>query len=152
MDKIIIGNPRSMGQLVLFEGLMFGTAYPTDIDMMMEYHNIGYVFVELKYNGSPVKLGQRLALERLAKDCYKMTDSGLIKKPSISIVADHVVGNPANPIYATDCVTRSVFFGDDCKWHEVKRNEPLHTTIESFLKYCDSYEDKISSKKVRFYC
>lgn len=70
-------------QIKDFTGLRFGNITPTDIDGMIEYHDKGYIFIELKLGDTPILFGQRLALERLTDDLSRAS------KPTICIIAKH---------------------------------------------------------------
>jgi len=47
--KGVIHAPQRATQLRDYSGLLFGNITPTDIDGLIEYKNIGYVIIELKY-------------------------------------------------------------------------------------------------------
>lgn len=78
-----IYNPGQSGQLRDYSGLLFGNITPTDIDGIIEYKNIGYVIIELKYAETKIPFGQRLALERLTDDLQR---SG---KPAVCLIVIH---------------------------------------------------------------
>ena len=78
-----IYNPDRARQLRDFSGLVFGNITPTDIDGLIEYKNIGYVILELKYQDGDVPFGQKLALERLTDDLEK------VGKQTLCIIAIH---------------------------------------------------------------
>lgn len=78
-----IYNPGQVGQLRDYSGLLFGNITPTDIDGIIEYKNIGYVIIELKYAEAKIPFGQKLALERLTDDLQR---SG---KPTVCLIATH---------------------------------------------------------------
>lgn len=65
-----------------FSGLRYGNITPTDIDAMIEYKNIAFVYIEAKYENASLPFGQRLAIER-------QVDSMSMAKPSIGIIASH---------------------------------------------------------------
>jgi hypothetical protein len=61
----MINYPEKMKRVNNFSGLHFGNIAPTDIDGLIDFHNKTFVIIETKYHGGQMKLGQRLALERL---------------------------------------------------------------------------------------
>lgn len=65
-----------------FTGLRFGNITPTDIDGLIEYKGICYIFLEAKVTGAEMSFGQKLALERLCDDLQK-------SKPTILILCTH---------------------------------------------------------------
>lgn len=115
-------------QPVVFEGLNFGTIYPTDIDGMIEYKNKAYVFFEVKYRGKDIPLGQRIALERLVVDTGK-------SKESIALVLDHEVSNASDGILVKDCTVRELYFSRERYWRQTKpRNLNAYEAIKQFFK------------------
>ena len=65
-----------------FSALRYGKITPTDIDAIIEYHDKGYIIIEVKLAGIDVQYGQYLALVRLCDDLQK-------NKPTILILARH---------------------------------------------------------------
>lgn len=53
-------------QLINFSGMKFGKITPTDIDGFIDFHNLGFVFLEYKLTDAEMPTGQRLSYERLA--------------------------------------------------------------------------------------
>ena len=95
MRKDYIRFPARMKQLVSFTGMTIenkGNCYPTDIDGLIEYHDKGYVFFEVKHRNAAMPYGQRLALQRMVEDASR------IGKTSIAIVCEHTVDNPLIPV------------------------------------------------------
>ena len=76
-------NFARASQLRDYSGLLIGNITPTDIDGLIEYKNIAYVIIELKYGDTELPYGQRLALERLTDDLQR---SGKI---TICIIITH---------------------------------------------------------------
>ena len=112
-------------QLRDFSSLLYGKITPTDIDGLIEYHNKGYILIEIKLQGIPLSFGQQLALERITDD---LTRSG---KPTICIVADHDVSDPTEDIDVAKAIVRK--YRVDSEW---KMFQNLHTTkqaIDSFI-------------------
>ncbi len=66
-----IRNKELLMQRISFDGLGGQTLYPTDIDMIYEHKNRGYFMAELKRKGSALPTGQRLLMERFARDMQR---------------------------------------------------------------------------------
>ena len=78
-------------QLISFEGMSYERGItPTDIDGMIDFGGKGLVLIELKYDLTEIKTGQRLAIENLI-DTFEKTG-----KKALGIVAMHRI---------TDCET-----------------------------------------------
>lgn len=82
-ERGAIRNRKYSAQVKDFTGLQYEKITPTDIDLYLEFANKLSIFGELKYGGSSLPLGQRLALERLADD---VSASG---KVAISLIIEH---------------------------------------------------------------
>lgn len=66
MDDNLIRSRKTVGQIVDFNGMRFGSISPTDIDGFLDFGNKLFVLFEVKRRGAEVPFGQRLALERSA--------------------------------------------------------------------------------------
>lgn len=83
-------------QPIDFSGIRIGNILPSDIDLIcecgekftIEFKNKAWIFIELKYRNSEFTTGQSLTYQRLAQDLSKL-------KPTVSVVAEHSVDNPA---------------------------------------------------------
>lgn len=82
VQRGVIRNRNYANQVRDFSGLRFNNITPTDIDGMIEYKNLCYVYIETKYDGAELPFGQKLALERQTDDMQKV-------KPTITIIASH---------------------------------------------------------------
>jgi hypothetical protein len=60
-----IRNRSLVGQVVDFAGLQWGRCKCTDIDLSLDWQGRTFAFVELKYGGTGLTLGQRIHLEAL---------------------------------------------------------------------------------------
>lgn len=104
----MIRNRELISQIKSFEGIRIGSITPTDIDFLIEYHNLGFIIAELKHKNKNLPRGQEWALTRLI-------DS--LNKPSILIVAEHDVPIPRDIIFANSMV-RSYYIKN--KWNSFK--------------------------------
>ena len=73
---------REFKQLNDFSGLQWGNITPTDIDGFIDFADLCFVFIEAKFAGGSMPLGQRIALARLA-------DSIAPPRVAITILAEH---------------------------------------------------------------
>lgn len=108
MSKILY--TERMKQLIDFNGMDYGKIYPTDIDGMIEYKNIAYLYYEVKYGNKEVPFGQKLALERLVEDARK------VGKKAIAIVAEHDIEDVKANVILADCNVREVYLYYAHKW------------------------------------
>jgi hypothetical protein len=123
-----INNVKRKQQIINFSGLLYGKITPTDLDALIEYKNIGYIFIEIKYSNTELPFGQKLAIERLVKDTN-------INKKSIGIIAEHYIEDTSKQINASDCVVRKIFDWKN-QWR-IPKYKNLKETIDSFIKYID---------------
>lgn len=100
----------------------------TDLDSLIEYKDKAYFFIEAKYNNTPMKDGQRLALKRLVDDTTKAG------KKSIAIVVDHDVWDCSKSVMMADCVPREFYFGGFKKWRKLESETTLEQIIKGFIK------------------
>lgn len=96
-DEKMIRNPDRVKQAVEFQGMKFGTGWPTDFDGVVEYHNKGWIVFEAKYKNKEPLDGQKLALRRFAKD---MAKSG---KFAVVFIVEHDVADVNEEVYLKDC-------------------------------------------------
>lgn len=132
-----IHSPARARQLRDFSGLLIGTITPTDIDGLIEYHNIAYIIIEAKHRDKEMDYGQNLAFERLCDDLEK---SG---KKTILIIARHDVDDPNIDIDMAN--TKVVKFRRDNSWLGLGNDSTL-TTIQLIR----SFIENIRSKEVQW--
>ncbi len=82
-NRGFIRNLEAFKQAIDPTGMIWCNITGCDIDYFYDFQNKVFVFIELKYMDAEMKLGQRLALERLCDSCQ---DGG---RESILIVARH---------------------------------------------------------------
>ena len=108
-----------------YSGLLFGNITPTDIDGIIEYKNMAYVIIELKYGDAVLPYGQRLALERLTDD---LQQSG---KLTLCIIASHETHDVNTDIDAANAhVSEFRYKG---KWRMGKDGELTGNLVRRFL-------------------
>lgn len=113
-NKILF--PARLSQSISFEGLDIGPKmFPSDVDAVIEYKNIGYIFYEVKTHRAPVSQGQRIMLQRLAMDCFK---NG---KLAVVLVCDnHINLNTDEPINLASTIVREIYIPEETKWRKPK--------------------------------
>jgi hypothetical protein len=117
-----IHNRERARQIVDFSGLRYTNKTPTDIDGFVDYKNKVFVWFELKYNGTDILPGQRLALERLV-------DASNVK--SYALIADHYVDNPQNDVEAHAAIVREYY--DGTKWRPPKESISIRQALNKLL-------------------
>ncbi len=109
-------------QRISFDGLGGQTLYPTDIDLIYEHKNRGYFMAELKRKGSALPTGQRLLMERFARD---MQRAG---KFAIIVIAEHECDDDIIPL--AECQVSRVYITG---WQVVKATCTVRQAFQTFL-------------------
>ncbi len=119
-----------MKQLIDFQGLELDSGiYPTDIDGIIEYHDLRYIVFEVKHESSPAPVGQKLALQRMVDD---FTKSG---KRAMAIICDHNIQANQGAVVAAKCNVREVYFGTERRWRPPHHKMKVREMVDLFLKY-----------------
>ena len=121
----IISRNRAR-QIKDFSGLLFGNITPTDIDGLIEYHGKAYVVIELKLSGTPVRYGQKLALERLVDD---LRTAG---RPSLCIIAEHDIVDTEDAIDVANAIVTE--YRQNRQWRSPHEIWTVKGMIEKFLE------------------
>jgi hypothetical protein len=124
-DTPLIRNRDYVVQARDFSGLHIGTITPTDVDMLIEYHDRYFIFAETKYGDTELEVGQRLAFERL---CDATQRSG---KPSILFITSHQARPPMDIDMARTIVTEYRYRR---KWQVPPGPITLKEAVASFIK------------------
>ena len=103
-DRAHIDHADRFKQPLLFEGLTIGKMYPTDIDAMTEYHDRLFIFMEVKYEDTPISYGQQTALERIAN---AIQDTG---RDAVVFICRHSVEDRTKPVMLRDTITTDAYF------------------------------------------
>ena len=122
----IIKNRGFANQVRDYSGLRFGNITPTDIDGMIEYKNICYVYIEIKYLDAELPFGQRLALERQTDDMQKV-------KPTITVIVSH--NSKGDIDVGNSIVTEFRWLG---QWRKVDSIKSARQVIERFVNWCET--------------
>lgn len=122
-----IRNPYYAKQLIDFQGLdLDGGLYPTDIDAIIEYHDMEYILVEVKYRNKRVPYSQKLAIQRMIED---FTKAG---KRAIALIAEHYESDPRKPVVAANCRVRELYYGEECQWRAPTRELTVRQAVDDF--------------------
>ena len=121
-----IGDRDRYNQPIDFSGMRYKNITPSDMDgriYFFEIHKMIFIFIELKYNGTPCEGGQRWAFQNLVD---------VITVPSIYIIADHYVHSKSQEIPANYCIIREYYVRG--KWHPPKnKGTTLKYGVDTFL-------------------
>lgn len=100
----------------LFDGLVIGNTYPTDIDLAFDFGK-AILMVEFKRQGVALKDGQRILLEKLAKN------SRLLILPCVA----HYIPNDTGTFHAASAWISQIYIGaKDMQWLNI---EPYRLTV-----------------------
>lgn len=120
-----IRNVRRYKQLVDFRGLRYGSMTPTDVDGVLEYDDKLFVVLELKHvSAPPMKVGQRLALERM---CIHLTK----QRSTILLLAVHDKA-PEQLIDAAAAIVHSKYFF--YQWRQPEQIETVREAADAFIE------------------
>jgi len=118
-----------MRQINDFCGLKYGKIEPTDLDGLIEYHDKKFVFLEGKFDCTPILYGQKLAIERLVRN---------LKKPTLAIIYQHQIEDPKRDVPVAECFVREVYANYSerkYKWISPKYPVTVLTVVDQFLEY-----------------
>lgn len=124
-------NCNRIKQVIVFDGLQYGSITPTDIDGCIEYKDKAVIFLEYKYIGNRMPDGQRLCLERLADDVRM---SG---REAVVMLCEHDVDDVREPVDAGTSEVVAMYYGG--KWHKRNR-DTVDVEVGRFLRYVDGGE------------
>lgn len=116
-------------QLLLYDGMRYGSITPTDIDGLIDYHNRITVFFEVKTKGVPMPYGQRVALSRMLEDARKAGKHG------IAIVAEHEVYDTNKDVLLKDCQVREVCTTEEPNWRPPKFPCSVKRMTDSYINF-----------------
>ncbi len=126
MQSKLINNRMKARQILAFDGLQWGRCRPTDLDFSMDWQQRTYIFCEVKTEGSPLTIGQRIHLEGLV-DAIRAGG-----RVAYAIVACHTTPDSFEDVLVAECRTDKIYGGD--KWDIVDTQETLSATIDSMFE------------------
>lgn len=126
----VIENRERRRQIVDYSGMSYGTITPTDIDGVIEYRNMAFVYIELKHGDDKVPRGQELYIERQVDVCRA---GG---KQAVAMVAEHDVDDPQDDVDAAACKVRRIYY--DGEWFDDGLKRTLREAVDSFIGFVES--------------
>jgi len=124
-NRGVIQHDKRARQIVLFDGLRWGKITPTDIDGFLDFGNRLMFFIETKFVGVSLPLGQRLALERLCDATYKH------RLKSYAFIAEHNAQQGSDIILAEAIVTEVRHHG---AWLIPRERCDVKMAVEAYLR------------------
>lgn len=121
----MVRNRKTLGQLILFEGLQRKGLSPSDIDAVLEIHDNYLILFEVKKDGVDIPRGQRLLLETLVDVWDETGRLGLVVK------ATHRVKNNED-ILLKDCEVEEVYYKGS--WKVIERTILVGKFLDDFYK------------------
>ena len=122
MRSKLIGNRKKAEQILAFDDLKFGLCRPTDIDLSMDWQCKTFVFVEIKSEGTPLTVGQRIHLGGLV-DAIRAGG-----KEAYALVARHETP-VGEDVHCAMCRTSSLYDGKE--WKNLDTNVRLGDTLDA---------------------
>ncbi len=123
--KPLVKNRKTLGQLILFEGLQRKGLSPSDIDAVLEIHDNYLILFEVKKDGVDIPRGQRVLLETLVDVWDETGRMGLVVK------ANHRVKNNAD-ILLKDCEVEEVYYKGS--WKVIEKTILVGKFLDDFYK------------------
>lgn len=124
MSDSTITNPKRAGQLMNYINLQFGKVMPSDIDAILDLKGQAWVIIEAKSGKASVPLGQRILLERMAKDLGS-------SRPTYVLVARHKTP-VAQQVDLGNCKVGTVY--ENGVWYDID----THWESPTVREYIDS--------------
>lgn len=121
-----IQNRDYAQQIRDFSGLRYGAITPTDIDAFMDFGGKVFIFIESKHGDTPLKTGQRLALERLCDASASDT------RRSYLLIVRHHVTALSDVDMSVQAVT-DIYF--DSQWRPVKTGWNVKRMVDWLLEH-----------------
>lgn len=118
-------------QLIRFDGMNMDKRCFTDFDAVLEWRDLGWLVLEVKYGNKEVPTGQRIALERFVKDASSCG------KYAVAAVVEHNVSDPRDDVFLRECLVRSIYATYEYRWRPPKRYMNAHNLMREFVSYVD---------------
>lgn len=133
----MIRNKLYMSQIVDFEGMQYGRCRPTDIDLSIDFNRKVFVFVELKFKGTGLTVGQKIHLMALVD----AIEAG--GKKAYAILAEHETPS-GESIMAGDSLPIMVY--SQGRW-EMATIDTLHELMQELRSNVAELGHKIEDNK-----
>lgn len=124
----VIHNRENAKQLIDYSRMQQGGMYPSDVDGVIEYHGKAYVFLEYKYSGYSMPVGQKLMYQRMADD---LSACG---KPVCVMLCSHGQKDPAKDIDGAAARVTAIYWRGE--WRKV-RQLTAREWVASFFAWVD---------------
>lgn len=122
-ERGVIHDKAKARQLVIFEGMKWGTITPTDIDAVLDFGGRLIIFIEVKYGLNDITTGQRILFERLC-DFINTKD-----RVAVGIVCNH---SSQSDISLRECFVYKVRY--KYEWHNYNGKITVNEAIERLRK------------------
>lgn len=132
---IHVKNKEKMNQLVYFDEIGKGSFRPCDIDSVLEVQGRYIIMFEIKEGDKEMPLGQKITYQNMTDALQR---GGY--KEAITIIVEHSLPDPSQPIMLKDCICRSKY--QNGKW----QNSKLRYTVKEFVQ---TYANKHNIKKLQ---
>lgn len=129
LNRGLIQFKKRAKQIIDFSGLRFKNITPTDVDGMIEYQDKGFVFYEYKLRNAEMSKGQRLALERLARN------NQTAGKKATVLVCSHTKDDPEETIDAASAKVVELYYNG--KWHKPSEYLTAFEITQRFIRFLD---------------
>jgi len=126
LERVERGAVRHRGhytQLKDYSQLRYGLITPSDIDGVLDFQNRAFVFLELKFAGAEMSLGQRLMYERICDACQRGGVNSVVIVANHSSASDEMI-----PVHELP-VDRVRFKG---KWSQMRPDDTVKSVIDRF--------------------
>jgi len=134
LTRGVIQFKQRAKQIIDFSGLRFKNITPTDVDGMIEYQDKGFVFYEYKLRDAQMSRGQRLALERLARN------NETAGKRSTVLVCSHTTDDPKQSVDAASAKVVELYYNG--KWEKPSKSLSAFEVTQRFIKFLDGEKKK----------
>ena len=104
LNRGSIQNREAKRQIIDFHGMRYSNITPTDLDGIIEYKNLGYIFYEYKFKKARLPDGQYLCLTRLVDD---LCESG---KMAVLLICEHNISYRDGDVNAANAIVREVYY------------------------------------------
>lgn len=137
MSRGEILHRNRIKQIIEFSGMRWGNITPTDIDGVIEYHNIGWVWIEVKGANIAVPRGQKLAMERFVVDVSNGNKQG------VAIVSTHHENDANKNILLSKCDVSEYFWSEKKKWAAPRYECNVLYFVSRIIGYWDERQKKL---------
>jgi hypothetical protein len=134
-DRGKIKYPNRYKQPISYEGMMRRRKItPTDVDGLIDYNGVSFVYIEGKHKDAPLEAGQRKAIEHIVNSHVKAGH------PSCAIIFRHEC-DANTTIIAKDQLVDRIYY--QYKWEPPKYTCTVLGFIEKWEGYWDSKNVKL---------